>query len=56
MLSVLYHVIGHVIGGYDQQMELYTTQNMITSFNKHRLRPVTINEPLPPFPVGRTLI
>ncbi|CAI8048431.1 Probable serine/threonine-protein kinase SIS8 [Geodia barretti] len=45
--------VGHVVGGYDQQKYLYTTQNLIQSFSKRWLRPVAFVEPPPAFPVGR---
>lgn len=45
-----------MVGGYSTEQQLFTTQNMITSFNKHRLRHVTVQEPPPAFPVGRELL
>ena len=51
--SSINNISGHVVGGYDQQKYLYTTQNLIQSFSKRWLRPVAFVEPPPAFPVGR---
>ena len=44
---------GHVVGGYVSERDQFTMQNMIESFNRHRLRRVTVRDPPPAFPVGR---
>ena len=45
--------VGRVLDGTNNEEALYSTQNLIQSFNKKWLTHVQLKEPEPAFPVGR---